>query len=294
VGKLVLDKSGDLRKGIFYRFDISLDDSPIGEQPTHEWVVVPRTPTDDELEAKGEETYIYLHVYRKDHSEVEIKECPADSSHVTQQYFTQFEGEAFGGKRVSPLIPAADPGLGPFGLSDELYGRLRRLHVRGARIDTIDLKEHITDEKLKGYWALQFVGKIMPRILRFVDARNACPFCGKTKLLCEACGGDWNGTCKVCGKVTVVFEDQHGGPDDRRLRLERHPWASVLEGKTWDGSDLVSSYTRGKCYASKRFIDWLLRIHAAPFYAEPVYFCVDGMNDQQKKWFDDLQKPFEV
>jgi len=37
-----------------------------------------------------------------------------------------------------------------------------------------------------------------------------------------------------------------------------------------------------------------LRIHAAPFYAEPVYFCVDGMSDQQKKWFDELQKPFEV
>jgi len=42
------------------------------------------------------------------------------------------------------------------------------------------------------------------------------------------------------------------------------------------------------------FIDWLLRIHAAPFYAEPVWFCADGMSDQQKKWFGDLQKPFEV
>jgi hypothetical protein len=41
-------------------------------------------------------------------------------------------------------------------------------------------------------------------------------------------------------------------------------------------------------------LDWLLRIPAAPFYAEPVYFCKGGMNDQQKKQLDDLQKPFDA
>jgi hypothetical protein len=40
--------------------------------------------------------------------------------------------------------------------------------------------------------------------------------------------------------------------------------------------------------------DWLLRIHAAPFYAEPVSFYIDGMNDQKKKWLEDLQTPFQA
>jgi hypothetical protein len=48
---------------------------------------------------------------------------------------------------------------------------------------------------------------------------------------------------------------------------------------------------RGRKLASKRFIDWLLRVHAAPFYARPISFCMDGMNDEQKKWFDEIQKP---
>ena len=31
-----------------------------------------------------------------------------------------------------------------------------------------------------------------------------------------------------------------------------------------------------------RFIDWLLRVHAAPFYARPISFCMDGMNDTDR------------
>jgi hypothetical protein len=49
----------------------------------------------------------------------------------------------------------------------------------------------------------------------------------------------------------------------------------------------------GHPIASKRFIDWLLRVHAAPFYAEPVLFAVDGMSDEQKRWLKELDKPLE-
>jgi len=79
--------------------------------------------------------------------------------------------------------------------------------------------------------------------------------------------------------------------DGKMAIIEEDPWR-ILEGSSWDGCDLIQA--GGRNFASKRIIDWLLRIHAAPFYAQPVYFCVDGMNDQQKKWFDELQKPFEA
>jgi hypothetical protein len=292
MGKIVLDRSGDFKKGIFYRFDVPLDDRIGGQESAPDWIIVPRTPTQDALFAAGEEPWIWLAVYTKDGATVETKDCPADPTHITHHYYAAFYGEALGGKRISPLIPAADPPA-PFGLSDELKRRIERLSIRGARIDAIDLKDHVTEKKLHGFWALQFVGRIRARILKFVDVPNLCPFCGKSKIVCESCGGDWNGTCNECGNATIVWENEHRGPTDKRIPLERHGWGQIIEGSTWDGSALVSDYAGGKAYASKRVIDWLLRIHAAPFYAEPVYFCVDGMSDQQKKWFDELQKPLD-
>jgi hypothetical protein len=94
--------------------------------------------------------------------------------------------------------------------------------------------------------------------------------------------------CENCGKETHVIDYLHKGAGDKRIPFESGlEW--IIDGKTWDGSDLFQWR-----YASKRFIDWLLRVHAAPFYAQPVWFCVDGMNDQQERWLDELQKPFEV
>ena len=110
-------------------------------------------------------------------------------------------------------------------------------------------------------------------------------------MICDGCG-EWYVYCKRCKKQMVITESMHKGVNDNRIPIEDDGIWRVLEGKTWDGSDLVQA--KGAPFASKRFIDWLLRIHAAPFYAEPVYFCVDDMSEQQKKWFDDLQKPFEV
>jgi hypothetical protein len=65
-----------------------------------------------------------------------------------------------------------------------------------------------------------------------------------------------------------------------------------IDGQTRDGSALAKTW--GMNFASKRFIDWLLRVHAAPFFAQPVWFCVDGMNDQQQRWFKELEKPLEA
>jgi hypothetical protein len=86
-----------------------------------------------------------------------------------------------------------------------------------------------------------------------------------------------------------IIDHKHGGPDDKRIPYER---GHVIDGQTWDGSDLVK--ISGINFASKRFIDWLLRVHAAPFYARPAWLYLDGMNDEQKKWFDELQKPLEA
>jgi hypothetical protein len=284
--QIVVDRSGELRKGTFYQFNVPFEDEPVVESPTAEWIVVPRTPRGDELTLSGKETYTWIEMTSGWEHRVETKDCPADKEHVTHQYFKKMRGEKMGGKRLSPFIPSDSNQIV---LSEALYDQIAPLKLRGARIDLLDLRDHHTDAKITGFWSLQFVGKTKLRLPKFVDVPNRCPHCHKSKIICESCG-HWSAYCSACEKQMVIIETKHLGKTDPRLAFE--DGLDPILGKTWDGSDLVQA--RGRNFASKRFIDWLLRIHAAPFYAEPVWFCVDGMSDQQKKWLDDLQKPFDV
>jgi len=286
--RIVLDQSATLHKGVFYRFTVPFEDRPVVETPTAEWIVVPRNPTGEELRSQGKETWLYIDDRPDFDSSFEIKGCPADPSHVTFSYYTKIAGESFRG-RVSPIIAAAN-GLVVV-ISDALKQRMESLKVSGARTDAMRVTDHYTDAPVKGFWALQFVGKVKRRLPKFVDAPNSCPYCGKSKIICESCGY-WNLRCLHCGKQMVILDSAHGGQSDKRIPYEHGCNWRIIDGNSWDGSDVLGGSS--STYASKRFIDWLLRIHAAPFYAEPVFFCVDGMSDQQKKWFDDLQKPFEA
>ena len=55
----------------------------------------------------------------------------------------------------------------------------------------------------------------------------------------------------------------------------------IINGKLWDGSDLICGrdYTVG--FVTRRFVDWLISIHAAPLCATEVAVCVDGMSEAQ-------------
>ncbi|MCU0880514.1 MAG: hypothetical protein MUF06_22310 [Pirellulaceae bacterium] len=286
MAKIILDRGGDLKKSVFYEFDIPFDDEP-DEKPKADWIVVPRTPTDDDLRKRSLEPWIYVTLLPETEDLVVKYSCPADHDHRRQYLYRRISGEAFGGTRLSSIVPSStDPILV---LSDELRRALESLKVRGAMLTELDLREHNTGKKLKGFWAVQFTGKPALRIPKIVGGPNACPYCGLGPLLCETCG--WlNARCQRCKNKqgTVIIETEHEGRDDKRIPFEEE-LNDILEGKLWDGSDLVQD--RGRKLASKRFIDWLLRVHAAPFYARPISFCMDGMNDEQKKWFDEIQKP---
>jgi hypothetical protein len=287
MGKIVLDTSGELRKGVFYRFNVQFDDDLAPDIPTDEWVLAPRTPTNGALIDAGQPGYLRIEDLPKSEDCVETNDCPADPAHVTHRYYKIARADASGYSRLSPFIETN--GLF-FAVSAELRERLEALNVKGSRIDPIKILVNQSDVKEPKAWAFQFVGKARRRLPKFVDVPNRCPHCGISEIVCESCGY-WMPYCNNCKQYMVVARPEHKGVADRRIPFEDGLFR-VIEGKTWDGSDLIGGV--GPRFASKRFTDWLLRIHAAPFYAEPVYFCLDGMSDQQKKWFDDLQKPFEV
>lgn len=285
MGKIVLDRNGELRNRMFYRFNVQFNDDLSPERPSPEWMIAPRIPTNDDLIDAGEAGYLRIEELPKSEDRVEIKDCPNDPTHVMHLYYKTTRGDASGYNRLSPFVETS--GLF-FAISRELYSRLNALNVKGARLDPIKIIVNQSGLKNPEVWALQFVGTSKKRLPRFIDAANACPHCGKNKIVCEGCGY-WNSRCLSCSKMMVRTQDEQN--DGKMLLLEERPFRAIIEGSGWDGSDLIQ--VNGRKFASKRFIDWLLRIHAAPFYAEPVYFCVDGMSDEQKKWLDDLQKPFE-
>lgn len=290
MGKIVPDRSGDVRKGVFYEFHVPFDDGTDSQKPARDWIVVPRTPTDDALRANGEEPYLWISPLGSEGGPIETKDCAGDAGHVTHSYHRSHDGEACGGRRTSPLIPMNI--LNSFALSDEFRRRVASLKLRGAYVVQFNLQENPSGKKVRGFWSFQFVGKARLRLPKFEGVKNECPHCGKGKNVCESCG-QWNPYCSECRKEMTTPESMHKGTEDKRIPFEDGLW-SILEGKSWDGSDLIQTSGGWRCFASKRFIDWLLRVHAAPFYAEPVWFCVDGMNDKQQRWFKDLEIPLEA
>ncbi len=285
MAKLVSDTSGNLRKGVFYCLGVTWNDEIIAlEEPVEDWIIARRHPTNDALIDAGRPGYLAIEDLPSKQDSVEIKDCPANPSHVALSYFSAVRGDARGYSRLSTFVEST---YGMLAVSKELYLRLDALKPKKARLDLFKIIVNQSDLPTPEVWALQFLGRIRKRPPKLIDTANECPNCHRGKIVCESCGLLIM-SCENCGEQMHIHEDVHKGPGDKRIPYARDR-KMVVEGKTWDGSDLVQG-----CYASKRFIDWLLRIHAAPFYAKPVYFCVDGMSDQQKKWLDDLQKPFEV
>jgi hypothetical protein len=285
--KIVSDLSGDLRKAAFYSFELMYDDQPLIGTPAPQSIVAPRNPTSATLFKSGRPDYLFLDDEPKEEERVEVHDCPGDPKHVTLSYYKTLHASVSGGTRLAAFVPTVPHCY--VAASEEFAKRLDSLKIRGAKIEPITISDDLHELKGKNLklWHLQLIGRAAERALKVIGAPNLCPYCGRGKMFCESCGYRIP-LCENCGQEMYVIEHNHKGAGDKRIPFERDQ-KTVLEGKTWDGSDLVQG-----CYASKRFIDWLLRIHAAPFYAEPVYFCVDGMSDQQWKWLEELQKPFEA
>ena len=69
-------------------------------------------------------------------------------------------------------------------------------------------------------------------------------------------------------------------PDDQRLKSKAlvPGTGRILEGPKWDGSDIINC---GWYFITKRALEVLLSVHAAPFYARPARVDVEGLSKQQ-------------
>ena len=79
--------------------------------------------------------------------------------------------------------------------------------------------------------------------------------------------------------------------NDKRLKSADVPKKGrIFQGKTWDGKDFINNWN----LITKRALNWLLCVHAKPFYVRPARVCIDGMSKKQLEWLKTAQTDIEI
>lgn len=124
-----------------------------------------------------------------------------------------------------------------------------------------------------------WVGAPCSRIATIEGAPNVCPFCWFGTVVCSECGYLQN-DCLKCGDYIFTANDL-GKPGLEMLRGRDNP--KIVEGRLWDGSDAICGRSYRIGFVTRRLVEFLLAVHAAPFMATPVAVCVDGMSAEQRR-----------
>jgi len=282
--QIIADESGTLLSGYFYRFGLPIDDDFADADCEETWIVAKRSPTDDELTRRGAGSWMSAEgVGVTDDEAVIRRDCPIDPAHITGQAYKAFEAELSGGPRIGDILLHNS---GEVVLSPSFTERLESSGLTGFDFMPLTITLNFTSGQDPKLSVLRFLGRGGQRPRKVVGVPNACPFCGAGPLICTACGYEVI-RCPKCGNITRILTQAHKGPGDKRLRMAAEPKAGeVLDGSRWDGSDFF-----GSSYITRRAVDWLLSIHAAPFVARPVRVWVDKMTNEQKGWLERAKRP---
>ncbi|WP_298869328.1 hypothetical protein [uncultured Gimesia sp.] len=301
------DYSGTMKSDVFYELAVPMD-SDIAELEYHKaegWEYISKcSPTELELAEEGRRAWLECGIVNSKNTKQ--KKCPSDQSHVTEEYFSDLEVELWHSEDQEVLqsefnltrpwfeMPRHEQALI---VTASFAEQIRQSGLTGAGFVPVKIKDPDgpAEKSIPQLFALQYQGTKCLRPFRVQGAKNACPFCGHGPLICQECGFP-HFSCPECNHSATTPKDEHKGPADKTLILSPPEQREilVLDGSRWDGSDFV--YVSGNSeldtnVVSKRALDWLISIHAAPFCARPVQFCIDGMTDQQLQQLDVVQKP---
>jgi hypothetical protein len=295
VDNVIYRETGRLIPGVFYRFKVQFSDDVDDSDYDKTWIVSRRNPTSDELDLKPDSVPRWAWIsLGEDLDRARRKhDCPLDKAHVTASYPSYPKepvAEIFGA-RLSDFVPDADSNLAI--VNETLAERLKRSGLTGLSFTTIATWEHVNERPGAKLSIANFEGRDCRRGFEVAGAPNACPFCGRKPLICPACGYG-GAVCPDCGKHTLTWTHLHQGAGDRRLKgnLEGFHKKPIVEGKRWDGSDF--SYNRSGGIITRRALDWLLGVHAAPFYVQPMLVDIEGMTDEQLAKLEAARKPLPI
>jgi hypothetical protein len=174
-------------------------------------------------------------------------------------------------------------------VTEEVYSALSNSDLVGMELIPVDVSSVRALSALPlSAWLWQPLGMDCQRPCLIHNAENACPFCHQGAVVCDFCG-HVTMVCPNCHEIMCTPELK--GPGDRRLLLSdvKQRNAPVLDGSRWDGSDCFVS--RGTMAVSKRVLECLLAIHAAPFIAEPAQVWIDKMTPAQLERLELIRQP---
>lgn len=296
---IVVDRSGTLKDGYFFELAVMPNEEHISiehsETPKSD-IVSLRQPTDSELFQTKKMSYVAARVDEINGADI-AHDCTLNKTHATASFWKNIKIGLSGGPLYSDLIYGDLEGERTLLVPDRMAQRLKGTLLRGYRlvevssIDFSRIPNQSLNAKTFRLYELQFRGRACKRGFSVQGAPNSCPHCGRTPLICPECG-HYELDCPDCGKEAwIAKKNQKGVADKRLIPAGWDQWRPrVIDVNRWDGSDFVfvtldASGLRTNV-VTKRVIDWLLSIHAAPFVARPVLARLDGATPEQLKMLE--------
>ncbi len=284
------DESGELKSDVFFEIKVQYNPECVHGEPDASWYVVNLEFVEDPLVS---DPWVWVDFIPKSPPDVAFKSlhgCSRSPSHIIRRVAVpdQVYVDLVGYSQFSDFVPDTLDVNTPIVLSDKFRPRLEASGLTGIRSHPLEIGVNQSLAKDPKLFLLEFTGTIWERPRKVVGKPNACPHCGNAPLICPECGYE-DFECGKCNKVQYLGPVAVEGPNDIRLRSADIPrQGRILMGKTWTGEDFFES--RRARYITKRALDWLLMVHAKPFYARPARVAVEGMSPEQLQWLNDAQR----
>ena len=220
---------------------------------------------------------------------VDLFKCELKPEHRKGEVYLDFGVELLYTDRTGSFVPSYEGD--DLIINCEMRAQLQQAGLKGWKslpVKVIDPDKGLQRSPRLYLWTFD---RTIPRIRRKIIPASAdkCPFCGVGPIVCPSCGRS-NNPCPNCKKRWAAADDKHGGEKDPRIKIDRFSARTiVIDPKRWEGSDLL-----GGNIVTRRVIDFLLSIHAAPFKAEPVPVNVLGLSKAELKRLGTAKAPLPL
>ena len=222
--------------------------------------------------------------------------CELDPRHVLGRRIDlyRFHVVSSGASYPGLFPPIVGHGLAEFVVRREVADRLRTTDLTGLAVAPVEVTDwdlsgdeesaaEIRDA-LGGNDALRHVAGTGRPCGPFWTVEppeaNRCCYCGLAPLRCPGCGAapqERGSRCPRCGNEPIQ-NARDATPEERAAGVVLadpaafEPWVAV-DPRRWDGSDLTADGV-----VTRRFVDYLLSIHAWPFIAQPLAALSEGLD----------------
>ena len=260
------DHSGELLKGYFFQLEIPFDTNLWlrTNSDSKQWIV-----SDSPTTAYGGLAWAEVCVHAEGRHN-----CLLDASHVTR-----YEGRSVswadlhGGDRLADFVRDS---IGESIVATEAFSR--RLLDCGLRgLVATDLPIRFSQSRLSEIprlcW-LDFRGHDCVRPMRVrLPEPNECPRCHWGPVICPAC----NDTTYVCPRCELELIGWTSALHDRPFTAEIiNDTDFIIEAHEWDGSDFFAER-----YITRKALQYLMSVRAAPFVAKPCWANVERLTKSQ-------------